>query len=327
MAPLQAARSGLLLPLLALIALSSLKPTLAVRLSSNICATNNYEYKLNLLPASGWYFRGSGNDDFCNANPLLKQYLCNVAASPYCTDETKSETCAAASSPSACNAASRVFSVIIDSDCDFVVFCEYRSSITPVSTSSPPALTPSAPLATLPVGTLPVATPQPLLVSLAPKPGDVVVLSAFALGSAEYTCNASNALFDNGTLSATLYSVANGAVLGNLSNVVSLQGQRLSIFDLSNGSVTIDMSTSRTFPSPTSIPRDGGYGSLMQTYSSATGTGAFATVRFATTSDISGGMLPPNAPCPVFAFPTQTLRPWSVPYQATYNFFSAYTLP
>ncbi|GAQ88210.1 Putative serine/threonine protein kinase [Klebsormidium nitens] len=154
MAPLPAVMLSRFLLLLALTALSSLKPTLGVRLSSNICATNNYEYKISLLPASGWYYRGSGNDDFCNANPLLKQYLCNVAASPYCTDETIAQTCATATNPSACNAASRVFSVIIDSDCDFVVFCEYRSSLTTVATPSPPA-------PVTPVPPTPVTTPSP----------------------------------------------------------------------------------------------------------------------------------------------------------------------
>lgn len=328
MAPLQALTTSGPLLLLALIALSSLNPTLALRSSLNICLSTNYEYRLNLLPASGWYFRGSGVDDYCNANNYLKQYLCNAEASPYCTDQNKAQACATAINPSACTA-SRVFSVILDSDCDFVATCEYRSSLTPSTTSSPPSLTsaPTVPFATEPVGTLPIATPPPVLISLAPKIGDVVVLSALALGSAEYTCNSLTANFDNGTLSATLYSVADGSVLGNLSTILTPQGQRLSVFNLTNGSVVLDMSTSRSYPSPTGILRDGGYGSLSQTYSSASGTGGLDTVRFATSSDVAGGRLPANAPCPILPFPTQTFRPWRVPYQANYNFFSAYTLP
>lgn len=134
-------------------------PASAARLSSDTCTSSNYEYNLFTDPGNAWYYRGSGGDSFCTANPQLGSYVCGVNGVKPCSI-TKSETCQVATYPIDCAAAPRVFSVQLDSNCDYVVSCEYldSGSSTPTSTSAPASTGGSTiPGGTLPVGTLPVA--------------------------------------------------------------------------------------------------------------------------------------------------------------------------
>jgi hypothetical protein len=92
-------------------------PASAARLSSDTCTSSNYDYNLLTDPGDTWYYRGSGGDSFCTANPQLGSYVCGVNGVEPCRI-TKTETCQEATYPFTCAASPRVFSVQLDSNCD-----------------------------------------------------------------------------------------------------------------------------------------------------------------------------------------------------------------
>lgn len=79
-----------------------------------------------------------------------------------------------------CLTSTRVFFNDYDLDCDLVIVCEYFDGTVTTTTTTTPGTPPVAPAPTV------VAPPSP---SLLPKPGDSVVLSVYAIGAVQYTCN------------------------------------------------------------------------------------------------------------------------------------------
>ncbi|GAQ81083.1 hypothetical protein KFL_000700200 [Klebsormidium nitens] len=221
--------------------------------------------------------------------------------------------------------AARVFAVTLGSDCNLIVDCEYvdasrlstRILVENSYYSKPPTDSPSA---------------QPEA-NLLPKAGDVVLTSAYAVGIVKYVCSQGSQSPSNVSSAADLYS--NDPTYNRVGTYLSTNESQYFLFNSSgpfatstfNATATINSTraTGKVYPSS---DLDGPYyGSLDQSYSTATGTLGLASVRYITTTSTYGGLLPPYTTCAKLPIPGVVQAPFSVPFQANFTFFSAYTPP
>jgi uncharacterized protein YgiB involved in biofilm formation len=148
-----------------------------------------------------------------------------------------------------------------------------------------------------------------------------VLTSAYAIGVVSYSCNRGSN-FNNVSITANLYS--NGPVQALAGSYVSANGSQ--VFSLAQGTAQV-VTVGGSYATPSNPLTDGGYGSLNQTYYTATGTLSLATVTYITQTVPSGGILPRNATCALTPIANVTLPPWQVPFQANFTFYSTYTPP
>ncbi|GAQ85551.1 hypothetical protein KFL_002410010 [Klebsormidium nitens] len=347
---LQATASNLLLLIITVMTFYNFPcPCLAIpagvpsHLLTDNCTVANVEYYTAQPPGSFYFYDGT-LDTYCYDKnrkdpPTSGWKVCGVGAAPACTTAnapsgTRTEACKIGYYPSsvefdACQRSVRMFFVNYDLDCDRVVICEYFNGpvVATTGTTAPLATVGSPPAVTLPP-TLPTVPPAPVLPpspSLLPKADDVVVMSLYAVGSVQYSCIKASGLFSNMTISANLYATP----LANASTGTYSKADGSQVFNLADGSRALvgPRDIGNSYAQNPNVQLDGGYGSLNQSYSTATGNLSLASVSYVTVTATIGGVLPSKAPCTKVPESVILYPPWSIPFEANITFLSRFTPP
>ncbi|GAQ80514.1 hypothetical protein KFL_000560040 [Klebsormidium nitens] len=309
-------------------------PIVPSHLLTDNCTAANAEYYSEQPPGSFFFYTGTP-DSYCSraSTPTTGWKICGASSAPSCTTVvapygSKADACKAQYSyVNKCSLSVRVFFINYDLDCDWVIICEYFDgpvvvtigSAAPSIVAAPPTKgTAGAPL----LAPVPLFPPSP---SLLPKAGDVVMLLSYAAGSVDYYCNKASGLFSDGTISANLYT----SPLGNASIGTYLKANGSQVFTLADGSIALTgpRDSGNSYPQNPNLPLDGGYGSLNQSYSTATGNLSLADVAYVTVTATVGGVLPSKAPCSKVLGSLIPYRPWSIPFEANITFFSRFVPP